>query len=114
MSLDSLYQLDILRPVHIISLKVLREFWQKHPAAEQPMRNWHSIVEKTDFADFNALRRTFGNVDYAKPYTIFDVGGNNWRVVTAIHYNVRKVFIRWVMTHDEYDTWCKQYRQGKA
>jgi len=99
--------------MHIISLKALRDFWHKHPAAEGPMRNWHTIVEKTAFADFNDLRHTFRSADYAKPYTIFDVGGNNWRVITVVHYDVQKTYVRWVMTHAEYDTWCRQYSRGK-
>jgi mRNA interferase HigB len=89
--------------MHIISLKTLREFWQKHSEAEGPMRNWHTIVENTDFIDWNDLHNTFRSADYVKPFTIFDVGSNNWRVITAIHYNVRKVYIRWVFTHIEYD-----------
>jgi mRNA interferase HigB len=96
--------------VHIISLRVLREFWQKHSAAEHPMRTWHTVMEKAEFADFHELRRTFGSVDYAKPYTIFDVGGNKWRIIAAIHYNVRKVHIRWVLTHSEYTDWCQAHR----
>ena len=100
--------------MHVISLKMLREFWEKHPSAEGPMRNWHTTVERTDFADFNDLRQTFRSVDYVKPFSIFDVGGNNWRIITVIHFEVGKVFIRWVQTHDEYNTWSKQYKQGKV
>ena len=100
--------------MHIISLKALREFWRRHPAAEGSMRNWHRILEATEFDDFNDLRQTFGSADYARPYTIFDVGGNNWRIVTAIHFEVSRVYIRWVMTHDEYTTWSKMYKKGKA
>lgn len=100
--------------MHIISLKALRKFWQKHPAAEAPMRNWHGLMEATDFDDFNDLRHTFGSTDYAKPYTIFDIGGNNWRIVTVIHFDMHRVYVRWVMTHDEYSDWCKLYKKGKV
>jgi mRNA interferase HigB len=96
--------------VHVISLKALREFWIRHPHAEAPLRYWHSIVERTDFVDFNDLRRTFASADYVKPYTVFDVGGNNYRLIAVVHYVARRVYVRWVMTHREYDDWNKRPR----
>lgn len=78
------------------------------------MRYWHTLVEQTKFQDINHVKQVFGSSDYVAPYTIFDVGGNNYRVITVIHYNAGKVFIRWVLTHPEYDEWNKQYRKGKV
>ena len=100
--------------MHVISLKILREFWRKHPEAEQPLRHWHSVAEHSRFADFAHLRESFGSADYVAPYTVFDVGGNNYRVVVIVRYREGKLFVRWVMTHREYDDWCKLYRKGKV
>lgn len=85
--------------MHIISLKALRAFWEKHPEAEAPMRHWHTVVERTTFTDFSDLRQTFGSVDYVAPFTVFNVGGNNYRVIAAVHYQGAKVYIREVLTH---------------
>lgn len=98
----------------LISVKMLREFWKKHPSAEQALRTWHTIAEHSNFADFSDLKRQFGTADYAAPYTIFDVGGNNFRVVAVVRYQGRKIFVRWVMTHIEYDRWCKAYQKVKV
>ncbi|MBK6905577.1 MAG: type II toxin-antitoxin system HigB family toxin [Rhodocyclaceae bacterium] len=100
--------------MHIISLKTLREFWRKHPEAEQSLRNWHTVAENSRFTDLNDLKRSFGAADYVSPYTICDVGGNNFRVVVVVRYRDGKIFVRWVMTHREYDNWCKLYRKGKV
>ena len=100
--------------MHVISLKALRIFWAIHPDAEQPLRKWHGIFAKTDFASFNHLHETFRSADYVRPYTIFNVGGNNYRVITVVRYQDHKVFIRWVQTHREYDEWCETYRKGKT
>lgn len=100
--------------MHIISLKALQSFWKKHPSAEAPMRYWHTLVEQTKFRDFHHVKQVFGSADYVSPYTIFDVAGNHFRLITVIHYNPSKVFIRWVLTHREYDEWNKQYRKGKV
>lgn len=100
--------------MHVISLKMLRDFWHKHPEAEQPLRHWHTVAEHSRFTDFADLRRSFGSADYVPPYTVFDVGGNNYRVVVVVRYRDGKMFVRWVMTHREYDSWCKLYRKGKV
>src|SRR5665647_2944795 len=55
--------------MHVISLKMLRDFWHKHPEAEQPLRKWHTVAEHTRFVDFANLRQCFGSADYAAPYT---------------------------------------------
>ena len=48
------------------------------------------------------LRRFTDKVDIS-PYTVFDVGGNNYRVITVVRYRDGKIFVRWVMIHREYD-----------
>ena len=78
--------------MHIISLKVLRSFWAIHTDAEQPMRKWHGIDEKTDFVSFIHLRETFSSADYVRPYTIFNAGGNNYRIITVVRYRDLKIF----------------------
>ncbi|MBM3273175.1 type II toxin-antitoxin system HigB family toxin [Candidatus Kaiserbacteria bacterium] len=87
--------------MHVISLKMLRDFWRKHPEAEQPLRNWHTVAEHSRFTDLADLKRSFGTADYVPPYTVFDVGGNNFRVVVIVRYRGGKMFVRWVMTHRE-------------
>lgn len=46
--------------------------------------------------------------------TVFDVGGNNYRVIAVVRYRDRKIFLRWVLNHRDYDQWCKLYRKGKV
>jgi len=99
--------------MHIISIKMLREFWQKHPAAENALRQWHSIVESADFRDFSHIREFYNSADYVPPFVVFDVSGNNYRVVVVVQYRAKRVYVREVMTHREYDVWCKRYRKGK-
>ena len=93
---------------------MLRDFWRKHPEAELPLRNWHTVAEHMRFVDFSDLRQCFGNADYVTPYTVFDVAGNNFRLITVVRYRDGKIFVRAVMRHRDYDTWCRQYRKGKV
>lgn len=100
--------------MHIISIKMLREFWQKHPAAEAALRQWHSIVENAEFRDFSHIKTFYNSADYVPPFVVFDVAGNNYRVVVVVQYRAKRVYIREVMMHREYDAWCKRYRKGKV
>ena len=100
--------------MHIVSLKMLCDFWRKHPEAEQPLRNWHTVAEHSRCVDFADLRQRFGSADYAAPYTVFNAGGNNFRVIAVVRYREGKIFVRWVTSHREYDNWCKLYRKGKV
>lgn len=86
------------------------DFWSAHPSARSPLSAWFRIVEQTEFADFNSLKTTFKRADYVAPFTIFDIGGNRYRLVTVIHYNSRRVYVRHVFTHAQYDRWCAERR----
>ncbi len=96
--------------MHIISRKALASFWKSDPEAEKPLRVLFLIVEKTDFKSFSHLKQTFSSVDKIGAHTVFDIGGNKIRLITVIHYNRRKIYIRFVLTHREYDkgNWKKE------
>lgn len=99
--------------MHVISRRALREFWERYPPAKAPLAAWFRMLEASDFADFNAIKQTFSAADYLAPYTIFDVGGNKYRVIAVIHYNRKRVYIRHVFTHAEYDVWSDDMRRAK-
>ena len=99
--------------MRVISRRALREFWEVHSAAKGPLTAWFRVMQSTDFADFNAIRKTFGAADYVAPYTVFDVGGNKYRVIVVIHYNRQRVYVRHVFDHAEYDRWSNTMRQTK-
>lgn len=89
--------------MHIISKKPLREFWQLHPEAKSSLSGWYKKASRITATSFPALRQTFASADYVDGYTIFDVGGNNYRIIAVIHYDKQRLYIREIMTHAEYD-----------
>lgn len=89
--------------MHVITKKRLIEFAAEHSAARDPLLKWYEIVSKTDFATFSALRSAFGSVDQVGKFTVFNIGGNKYRLIAVIHFNRRRVYIRHVLTHVEYD-----------
>jgi mRNA interferase HigB len=88
--------------MHVISLKRLREFWTKHPQAENPLRAWHQVAESAQWRSLNEIRRTFPQADSVGRSIVFNVGGNKYRLVVVAHFNRGKLYVRKVMTHAEY------------
>jgi mRNA interferase HigB len=89
--------------MHIISRKALADFWEKHPDSKEALIRWYRIVERSTFAGFAELRQTFPSADMVGRYTVFNLGGNKFRLITSIHYDRGKVYVRNVLTHQEYD-----------
>jgi mRNA interferase HigB len=93
--------------MRVLSFRFLREFWQApgNAAAETPLRNWYQIAKQADWQNFGDIRATYNSVDQetGSRRIIFDIGGNKYRLITVIDYERHKVFIRFVLTHKEYD-----------
>lgn len=89
--------------MHVISRKALREFWEKHPDSEEPLRRWHRIVDSTTYANFAELRETFPSADKVGDLIVFNIGGSKYRLLVAMHFNRQKAYVRHVLTHQEYD-----------
>jgi mRNA interferase HigB len=100
--------------MHVISKKPLEIFWLKHPAARVPLEAWYRLVGLSTFEDFLEIKKTFNTADYVPPFVVFDIAGNNFRVVGSVHFNRQKLYIRGVFTHTEYDRWSKSYRSKKS
>ena len=99
--------------MHVISRKALVDFSKLHPPARGPMSAWFKVVDKSACANFAAVRAIFNSADKVGNYTVFNVGGQGYRVITAIHYNRQKIYIRHVFTHVEYDRWTTRLRSDK-
>jgi len=93
--------------MHVITRKRLLEFARKHPETESALEHWYRVMKRYNFANFVSLRSVFPSADQVGKVTVFNIGGNKTRLIAAVHYNRRKVFIRHVLTHEEYnkDKW---------
>lgn len=89
--------------MHIISRKQLNEFAERHSDAKSSLAHWYRLAKRLDFSNFAELRETFPSADQVGKLTVFNIGGNNIRLIAAIHYNRKKISIRAVLTHNEYD-----------
>ncbi|MDB9488804.1 type II toxin-antitoxin system HigB family toxin [Dolichospermum circinale CS-1225] len=89
--------------MHVISRKVLRQFWQEYPDSETALIRWLKIIESVSFQSFEELRSVFPNADLVANLIVFNIGGNKYRLIASIHFNRQKVYIRYILTHSEYD-----------
>ncbi|MGB9180586.1 MAG: type II toxin-antitoxin system HigB family toxin [Pyrinomonadaceae bacterium] len=87
----------------MITRKRLNEFVEKYPETKTALAHWYNLAKNNHFSNFAELRAVFPSADKVGKLTVFNIGGNKVRLVAAIHYNRRKVYIRAVLTHAEYD-----------
>lgn len=67
------------------------------------LEEWFRRASDLNVSSFPLLRQTFGSADYVDGFTLFDVGGNRYRIAAVIHYDKQRMYVRQVMTHAEYD-----------
>lgn len=90
--------------MRVISFSMIRDFIAKHSDADVPLRDWYKRVTKADWNTFADMKQTFNTVDYVgNDRYVFDIKGNNYRVVAIVLFVNKKVYMRFVGTHDEYD-----------
>lgn len=89
--------------MNITGLEKLEAFKRSHPKARKPLENWLKVVQSNEFNHPAQLRQIFNSVDFVKGYTVFDIGGNNYRLIAVVVYTQGALRIMHVLTHEEYD-----------
>lgn len=89
--------------MNVISRKALRRFTAIHPAAVVALDHWYRVARKAAWGNLVEVRQDFPHADWVAPYTVFNIAGNRYRLVTRIDYRHRLIFVRDVLTHREYD-----------
>ena len=89
--------------MHIITKKRITEAKALFPQCASALLGWLKVVEQNDFRNFSELKDTFNSVDKVGYLYVFDIGGNKLRLIASIHFNRQKLYIRHVLTHQEYD-----------
>lgn len=89
--------------MHIITRKRIVVFAKEHPKCSTALESWYRILKHTTILNFIELQAIFPSADKVEGLTVFNIGGNKARLIAAIHYNSQRVYIRYVLTHSEYD-----------
>jgi len=92
--------------MRIIAFSRLRDFWRQSGRgdAEQALRAWYAEAKKADWRTPSEVNATYGNASFvAGNRVIFNIRGNKYRLVVAVRYEFRLIYVRFVGTHAEYD-----------
>jgi mRNA interferase HigB len=93
-----------VRPVRIIARHTLVDFWDRHRETEQSLRDWFTVVRRADWSSMGDVKSLFAKASIInRERVVFDVLGGNYRLVVAIKFSAKIVFIKFVGTHAEYD-----------
>jgi mRNA interferase HigB len=92
----------------IVTEKRIAEFAKAHPDAESALNRWLASAKGADWKSFAAIRNSAPSADQVivasgRHVVIFNIRGNNYRLITAVHYNNARVFVMMFLTHAEYD-----------
>jgi mRNA interferase HigB len=88
-----------------VSEKQIRAFIEREPLSREAMWHWVDVIESAAWRNPGELKLTFASVSFVGDLTVFNVGGNKYRIAAFIHYRKQIVFIKAIGTHKEYDQW---------
>ncbi len=90
--------------MRIIALGTLRDFWKKHPQAEIPLRSWYALASRADWRRPSGIKADYASASFmAGNRVVFNIKGNDYRLVVAVHYDRGMMYVRFVGKHREYD-----------
>ena len=90
--------------MRVIALSTLRGFWEKHPDAETPLRAWHALAGRADWKTPTDIKAAYRNASFvADRRVVFNIKGNDYRLVVAVRYDKGLMYVRFVGTHSQYD-----------
>lgn len=90
--------------MRIFTEQVVNEYAEKHPESKVALQDWVQKVKKSELSCFVDIKKTFNRVDnIGKQRYVFNIKGNDFRLVAVIKFTIRFVYIRFIGTHEEYD-----------
>jgi len=90
--------------VNIIVKRAILYYLEKYPQAKTPLLTWYNEFLKEDFKNFNQLKATYGNASIVgKNRVIFNIKGNDYRLIVSVNFKQLAAYIIWFGTHKEYD-----------
>ena len=98
--------------MRIITKARIKQACENYPEAKEALGSWYKVVSNNVFNNFAELRQPFRSVDKVGRVVVFNIKGNQYRLIAAIHYNTNLIYVLEVMTHAEYDKdkWKDKYK----
>ena len=88
--------------MRVISEPAILKFAAEHPDALVPLMNWYRITKRADWTSLAEVKRDFAHADLVGRRTVFNIHGNDYRLIARVNYRTKRVFILQIMTHSNY------------
>ncbi|MGP8244513.1 MAG: type II toxin-antitoxin system HigB family toxin [Bryobacteraceae bacterium] len=88
--------------MRVISKPAILKFAGEHPDALVPLMNWYRITKRADWDSLADVRYDFAHADIVGRRTVFNILGNDYRLIARVNYQTKRVFILYILTHAEY------------
>jgi mRNA interferase HigB len=94
--------------MRVITRKRLREFSQRNPDAAEPLQKWYRLFREAEWENLQDVRRVYPHADKVtvasgNAVTVFNICGNKYRLIAAIHYDRQRVYVLRLLSHAEYN-----------
>ncbi len=90
--------------MRILTKKRLKDFWLKHSDCEQALKSWYAECKRSQWKTPNDIKREYPSASFLiDNRVVFNIKGNNYRLIVKINYKYQIAWIRFVGTHSEYD-----------
>ncbi|MBG1269344.1 type II toxin-antitoxin system HigB family toxin [Nostoc sp. WHI] len=89
--------------MHVISRKKLRQFCQKHADCCEALDDWYITVSKADWANLLEVQTIYPQAEAVSKFIVFNIKGNKYRLIASINFLKQVIYIKYVLTHAEYD-----------
>ncbi|MEK7833201.1 MAG: type II toxin-antitoxin system HigB family toxin [Acidobacteriota bacterium] len=89
--------------MNVISRKKLEAFWETHSNAERSLKDWYTTCRKARWKNLDDAQQVYSHADNYGDCTVFNIGGNKYRLIVKVRYHVQRIYVIHVLTHKEYD-----------
>jgi mRNA interferase HigB len=89
--------------MHVITKKRIKKAKITFNASASALDGWYQVISKNNFKNFSDLKIFFGAIDKVNEVYVFDMGGNKIRLITSIHFNRQRIYIRQILSHNDYE-----------
>ena len=89
--------------MHVISKRAWRQAVASDHALEGPISEWYKIASCADWNSLVEVRKSYPHADFVDPFTVFNIRGNVYRLIVKIEYRWKLIFVKHLLTHEEYD-----------
>ncbi|MBC5794515.1 MAG: type II toxin-antitoxin system HigB family toxin [Sphaerospermopsis kisseleviana] len=88
--------------MHLISIRTLRNDAAKYPDIKKQIEDWNTTVKKAEWQNLEDVRKVYRDTEAVGNFTVFNIKGNDYRLIVGINYATQKVFYKYLLTHAEY------------